>query len=181
MTSIVTAPARHLPSTVDPRVRDSIIRALYDVLVVVEHPPGSNRGPAIDAYNIRAGAPVGSYWCASAAGAYRLDAGLEMPAGYASCENIRQWAIKTGRWSKTPDYGAFVLYGHDVAHHIGMVVGLDILRSVEGNTTIEGAAYGSSRNGVAVSGKEITASDPVLGYCLPFPIVGAHVSIPGSA
>lgn len=30
---------------------------------VMEQPPGSNRGPQVDAYLIEAGAPVGSFWC----------------------------------------------------------------------------------------------------------------------
>jgi len=162
--------ARHLPKGLDARVRAVIVRALRDVAAVVEEPPGSNRGAIVDDYNRRAGVPVASFWCASAVGAWWRDAGLAVPTGYASCDNWLAWARKTGRFTQRPTLGAAVLYGKPTdANHIGLVVRVaPIVLSVEGNTTVEGAAADLTRNGTAVSLKVVNAADPVLGYVLPF-------------
>ena len=140
-------------------------RALADV-GICEVPQSSNRGPQIDAYNRRAGVPVGSYWCASAVGAWWADAGAEVPAGYASCDHWMSWARKTGRWSDRPAIGAAALYGvPGDAQHIGVVVRLDpVLLDVEGNTSLAGY----SRNGELV---ELKAVDHhrLLGFVHPEP------------
>ncbi len=147
---------------------DVVLRALADI-GVCEDPPGSNRGPQVDAYNQAAGAPIGSYWCASAVGRWWRDAGWAVPPGYASCDHWMQWAKDHGRFSAVPVVGAAVLYGvPGDARHIGLIVRVSpLVLSVEGNTTVEGANFGASRNGVAVSLKEVTKADPVLGYVHP--------------
>ena len=146
-----------------------IARARADLIAVVEIPLGSNRGLLIDQYNLRAHVPAGSYWCASAVGAWWEDAGLQTPPGRASCDQWMNWAKDTGRWSDKPTLGCAVLYGKPGdANHIGLVVRtLPLVLSIEGNTTIES---GFSRTGIAVAVKIVdTHTDPILGYCLPFP------------
>jgi hypothetical protein len=166
--------ARWLPASTDARVMRLIRRALADV-GLLEMPPGSNRSNVIDGYNQDAGVAAGSYWCASALGAWWRDAGLEVPPGYASCDNWLTWARRTGRLATAPGLGAAVLYGRPGdASHIGCVVRVTpLVLSVEGNTTVEGAEFSASRNGVAVSLKEVTSRDPVLGYVLPLPVSDA--------
>lgn len=151
-------------------------RALSDI-VVCETPRSSNRGGRIDEYNRRAGAPLGSYWCASAATAWVVDAGGDVPpTDRAVCETIMRWAIAQQLWFSTPVIGAFVLYGtpdghgswkvNDAghyAHHVGIVVRvLPYLVSFEGNT----AFSGFSVNGEAVLAKLIDTTR-VLGYAHP--------------
>jgi hypothetical protein len=123
---------------------------------------GPNRGPQVDDYNRRAHVEMGSFWCASWAGAMYEDAGAETPPGRASCDQWMRWGLETKRWSREAYYGATVLYGiPGDAHHIGIVTRLrPILCSVEGNTIV-GVAF--SRNGVAVDFKEV-ALRSVLGY-----------------
>lgn len=167
---MITLPnARHLPAATPPLIRALIARAIADVSAVVEEPLGSNRGAIIDEYNRRSGAPLGSYWCASAAGAWWVDCGLPVPAGYASCDNWMAWAKKTGRWSLGPALGALVLYGKPGdANHIGLISRVaPVVLSIEGNTTVEGGSAELSRNGTAVSQKVVNAADAVLGYVLP--------------
>lgn len=172
-------PARWLATATPPQVRGLIKRVLLDI-GICEMPPGSNRSGVIDAANIRAGVKVGSYWCASWLGGCWLDAGLPVPSGYASCDNWMNWAKQTGRWippEGKPPVGSAVLYGKpgdlygkpgDAQHIGGLVRVTPIMASVEGNTTVEGAAFASTRNGIAVSLKEVTSGDPVLGYVAPF-------------
>lgn len=173
--------AKRLPSTLDERIRRAIVRAAMDLVAVVEEPLGSNRGAMIDAYLRAAHVPEAvilagkGYWCAAAVGQWWEDAGLETPKGRASCDRWMEWAKKSGRWSATPALGAAVLYGvPGDARHIGLVARVEpLVISIEGNTTIES---GFSRNGIAVSDKLVTADDPVLGYCLPFPAAPATPS-----
>lgn len=157
---------RWLHPDTDVRVIDALLRA-RDSIGVCEEPPGSNRGPEVDGWNQRAGVPVGSYWCAAAAGAWWADAGLEVPSGYASCDRWMAWAKERGRFYQAPIPGALVLYGvPGDARHIGLVIRVSpLVLSIEGNTTIEGK--GDERNGTAVALKLVTATDPVLGYVHP--------------
>jgi len=157
---------RWLPASFDVRVVQAILNA-RDSIGVSEEPPGSNRGPEIDAWNARAGVAAGSYWCASAAGAWWHDAGLTLPKGYYNCDNWMIWAKQVGRWRTQPEPGAMVLYGVlGDARHIGLIIRVDAqVLSIEGNTTVEGK--GDERNGTAVALKRVTATDPVLGYVAP--------------
>lgn len=166
---------QRLPVGTDDRVRLVIARAMLDLVAVLEEPLGSNRGWMIDEYLQRSGLDQAAitagkgYWCAAAVGAWYEDAGLVPPKGRASCDRWMEWAKATGRWSTTPVLGAAVLYGKPGdAQHIGLVVRLQpLVLSIEGNTTIES---GFSRNGIAVAVKVVDPkTDPILGYCLPFP------------
>lgn len=157
-------PARWLPDSTPPLERAIVLRALSDI-GICENPPGSNRSGVIDEYNRRAGAPLGSYWCASAMGVWIEDAGGQTPAGRASCDNWYAWAKTNGLWTLTPRPGYGVLYGvGDDAQHCGVVVRITpLLLSVEGNTSLGGQF---SRNGVAVDLKEVNQPRR-LGYIIP--------------
>ena len=62
-----------------PSLHAAIIRrALLDI-GLCEIPPGSNRSARIDSYNTATGAPIGSYWCASALAAWWREAGAATP------------------------------------------------------------------------------------------------------
>lgn len=160
--------ARWLSRDTPALARAIVQRALTDV-GVVEMPPGSNRSGVIDEYNLRAGVPPGSYWCASAVGAWWKDCGAEVPPGYASCDAWLRWR---GGLSPVPTPGAAVLYGRPGdATHIGVVVRVTpVLLSVEGNTTLGGEF---NRNGIAVDLKPV-ATGRVLGYVHPIPVGGTR-------
>lgn len=153
-------------------------RALQDILIC-EKPKGSNRGGRIDTYNTRAGAPLASYWCASAATAWYVDAGADVPpSGRASCQTLMEWAHKNGIWFSEPVIGAMVLYGTPdgsggwkknaaghYAHHVGLVLRTDpYICSFEGNT----AFSGFSSNGEAMLAKLVDTTR-VIGYVHPRP------------
>lgn len=176
----VTPPCPWLTADVD-SVTAVVIHEAHASLAVTEHPLGSNRGPQIDAWNRSAGVPLASYWCAAWAGWVWKQAGLTMPAGYASCDRIMQWAKETKHWTPhVPSLGAFVLYGKPGdATHIGIVIQLDPLISAEGNTTVEGSQF--ERNGTAVALKLITPKDPVLGYCHIHPIAADNAAVRAAA
>lgn len=148
-------------------VRPLIQRALKDIGLLELSP---NRSPRIDSYNLAAGVPVGSYWCASAAGAWLRECGFPVPQGYASCDNWMAWGKATKRWSASPSLGALVLYGvPGDARHIGLVVRLTpAILSVEGNTTVEGSQF--EPNGTAVALKKVGRPDSTLGYVVLLPV-----------
>ena len=158
--------ARWLPADASPIGRFIVERALKDI-GIVEEPPGKNRGREIDAYNLAAKVPVGSFWCASAVAAWWRDVGLEVPAYPAGCDEWMKWAKATGRWSAQPAIGAAVVYGKPTdANHIGVIIRIEpVLLSLEGNTTI-GV---HDRNGIAVALKRPDLAR-VLGYVHPRPL-----------
>lgn len=141
-------------------------RAFLDI-GILEIPPGSNRSGRIDEYNLAAGVPVGSFWCASAVAAWFREAGAKVPISAASCDAWMNWAKAQGTWKDSPAIGRAVVYGTHApldAHHIGVVVRISpILCSVEGNTTLGGEF---NRNGVATDFKTV-AKNRVLGYIEP--------------
>lgn len=166
-----------------PTINQHICLRAAEDLAVCEEPPSSNRGPEIDVWNKRAGAPAGSYWCASWATAVWEDCGADLPAaGRASCDNIVAWAKKQGLWIKNDTLnrepkvfpGSLVVYtnGNKLpgtkdeldANHIGIVIRtVPYLMSLEGNASIGGAF---SNNGEAVVLRRV---DPrrVYGYVSP--------------
>jgi hypothetical protein len=173
---------RHLKEDV-PKLNVLIcIRAAQD-LAVCEEPPSSNRGPDIDAWNARAQAPKGSFWCASWATAVWEDCVVDLPPkGRASCDNLVRWAKQEGLWVKNDTVtrfpqvlpGSMVVYtngdklpGHPDeldAVHVGIVVRVTpYLMSMEGNASIGGAF---SNNGEAVVLRRV---DPrrVYGFISP--------------
>lgn len=155
--------ARWLPTTTDPLHRAIVERAITDI-GICESPPGSNRSGVIDGYNTAAGAPVGSYWCASAVAAWWRDSGAMLPPQPASCDSWLTWSKSTKRFASTPAPAYAVLYGvPGDAQHIGVVIRTTpLLLAIEGNTSLGGF----SRNGVAVDLKEVPLAR-VLGYVRP--------------
>ena len=148
-------------------------------LGVCEMPPSSNRGGRIDAFNTRAGAPLGSYWCMSAATAWWVDAGCDVPpVPRGACEDVMRWAIAQGLWHATPVIGAMAIYGSPdgnggwlrdadgrTAHHVGLVVRLTpYTLSIEGNASWAGF----STNGEAVCLRRCNTAR-VIGYAHPRP------------
>lgn len=135
-------------------------RAALDI-GICEDPPGSNRGIRIDEYNTLAGVPKGSYWCASAAGAWYKESGAKTPNGYASCDSWLYYCKKNSLFISEPVIGGIVLYGIiGDAQHIGVVVRLyPYLMTIEANTTLDGY----SRNGEVVTIKA-PKKDKIIAY-----------------
>jgi hypothetical protein len=154
-----------LPDDLSQLQKAIVYRAFADA-GICEMPPSSNRGGRIDEYNRRAGAPLGSYWCASWATAVWEDCGAALPkADRASTNALMQWAKKEGLWHSTPVVGAMVIYGaNGHAEHVGIIIRTDPMeRSLEGNA---GVAGGVTRNGEGVEMK-VVAKSRVLGYVYP--------------
>ena len=156
-----------------------VFNALYFALThvgVCEVPPGSNRGPEIDAWCQEFRSPLGSYWCAIAVGKARKAGGLWIPSEcVGACNEWVCQATKDGLTTMTPIPGAAVVYGNGThveggpydgqldAVHIGIVLRVEpVVLSIEGNTTIEG----ESRNGWIQTLKEVDRAH-VLTYVLP--------------
>lgn len=140
-------------------VRTAVVAALYDV---GEHeiPASSNSGKWVDWVNERTGSPKGSYWCANAVALWWTSAQWPLPPVPASCQSWYDWAQTTGRWFLSPALGDCILYGADkLAHHAGIVMCIDPLLTIEGNTTLDGY----SRNGELVTLKAPNTVR-VLGY-----------------
>jgi hypothetical protein len=171
--------ARWLPDALDLRHMDSecraalaVERALRDAFLM-EAPVGSNRSASIDSYNRRAGAPLGSPYCASAATAWWEDVGLEVPAhGRASCDLLYRWSLTSRRFHHLPVVGALILYGtgkrDNPSDHVGIVIRLTpLLLSFEANTSMDGRF---NREGFAFDRKIVERTDSrVLGFVHPAP------------
>jgi hypothetical protein len=187
--------ARWAKYGVQARAKLAVQRALCDFLVM-EAPPGSNRGASIDDYNVAAGAPVpddptakGPPYCASALTRWYRDAGLETPpmdpAWWAqhkrkdgtplpylppsSCDAWRLWGLLTDRFLTSPVVGAAVLYGEETdATHIGIVARVTpLLVTFEANTSADGKF---NREGFCFDRKFIDRHDSrVIGFISPFP------------
>lgn len=164
-----------LAAQVSPAVRAAVDFALLNI-GVCEEPPGSNRGPEIDAWAKEFGSPAGSYWCALSVGKARKTGGLWLPThGVGSCDEWYLQAEKAGRLLRDPEIGAAVLYtngkvitegrykGRKDAVHIGLILRVKpVLQSIEGNTTL--GKY--DRNGYTQTHKEVDRAR-VLGYVAP--------------
>jgi len=162
-----------------PRVSDNVRRALDFALTnigVSEEPPGSNRGPEIDAWTRELGSPLGSFWCAIAVAKARKEGGLWIPHMMAGTCN--EWVYEAegiGLLLENPVPGAAVVYTNHVriaggrydgqlqAVHVGLVLRDEpVLMSIEGNTTLGRF----DRNGYVQTLKEVDRSR-VLCYIAP--------------
>lgn len=142
-----------MPASMIPTVSDKVRRALDFALTnigVCEDPPGSNRGPEIDAWTREIGSPLGSYWCAIAVAKARKEGGLWIPHFMAGACN--EWVYEAKRFGLVidePVAGAAVVYtnhtrilagryvGQLDAIHIGLVLRVTpVLMAIEGNTTL---------------------------------------------
>ena len=160
---------------VSPGVQKALDFALANI-GVCEVPPGSNRGPEIDAWCREFGSPLGSYWCALAVAKARKAGGLWIPSQeVGACNEWLFEASRAGLTSGAPQPGSAVLYGNGAlvsdgsykgqldAVHIGLVLRVSpALLAIEGNTTLNG----ESRNGWIQTLKAVDRSR-VLTYILP--------------
>jgi hypothetical protein len=159
-----------LPSATDARVA-AVVRHAIARVGVCEMPLGSNRSTLIDEWARRAGAELGSFWCANFATEMWRAAGLST-AGKGkdpSCDLLMQWAKDTKRWSDKPGLGAITFYGPTPtdATHVAINVRLSPAILVVGGNERWGAL--ASRNGVAVQLRAEQRTD-ILGYAHPFPV-----------
>lgn len=117
----------------------------------VRETEGPNRGHYVDAMNEFARAPLGSSWCASFVSfllwtIFKRSPGLPITA---SCEELRQAALSAGMISPIPVAGGLYLRidpATGLAHHVGIVTGVNPLTGIAGNTSPDG----TSTNGVGV-------------------------------
>lgn len=138
-------------------------RAAQDI-GVCEDPPGTNRGVQIDEYNLAGGSPLGSFWCANAAGYWYRHEGAIVPPAYGNCDKWYEFGTKWNFLHSEPIIGAVALYGKDATDitHVGIVIRTyPYVMVVEGNTTLEGF----SRNGEVVTMKKIRSN--VVAYYYP--------------
>lgn len=124
---------------------DALERALRKV-GAHETPPGSNRGPLIDVWNMDANGLVGEPWCMSFVHGMYLAEGKHL-GGWAGVQNFLQWATLHGYPVTRPFRGDIVCFdwnGDRWYDHVGIVdrvlaVGPGgrppyVIRTVEGNT-----------------------------------------------
>lgn len=137
-------------------------RAAQDI-GVCEDPPGSNRGKQIDEYNLFAGSPLGSFWCATASGLWYRVSGARVPPAYGNCDKWLEYGKKWDCLHNEPAIGSLALYGTEVdIIHVGVIVRTyPYTLAIEGNTTLEGF----SRNGEVVTLKKPGAN--VIKYFYP--------------
>lgn len=130
---------------------------------VKEKPPGSNRGPLIDRWNLAACGMTGVFWCCSFVHGMFLEAGKNLPGG-ASVLNVRVWAQSVGDIVKRPRRGDLACFefnegAWDYGDHIGFVERTLALRwsggkftgwiqTIEGNTQSGQAGEQSDGGGV---------------------------------
>lgn len=133
-----------------------VLAAATTQLGVTEDPPGSNDGPALDAYRSAvAGSQPGQPWCAEFASWAAAQAGEpigDLGQGLNSVAGITDWASRTGRLlpaSATPAPGDLILYGD---RHVGIVESVNPDGSL---TTVEGN-YGNAVQQVHRSPSEAT-------------------------
>lgn len=126
----------------------AVLDAAIACLGVQEAPPGSNRGPWIDASLRAVGAPVGSAWCAAAASAWLREAARAtgLPAPVRGSPGARALlgqfqaagrALPPNRWREVyPGCLAFWPRGTGWQGHVGVVEEVlrdGVLRTVEAN------------------------------------------------
>lgn len=149
-----------------------VVRAFRD-LGIEEAPWGSNRGIRIDSLTRRSGLNPPQWWCALWVGGVYADCGALIPRNYPG----------TDYWLPFIDQrvepGAAILYGlrrrgpvmpNMDAHHIGIVVRVKPLETIEGNRSWAGTA---SNNGVAVDIGPVQRRD-ILGYFHPVAAKGTE-------
>jgi hypothetical protein len=142
-------------------------------LGVRELPAGSNRAPAIRRYETAtAGAAFGAPWCAYFVSYVAREAGVPIGPGgrgIGSAAGIRAWALRTGRWTRTPGPGRLIVF----PQHVGVVerAGGGQVTIIEGNwsnkvgrrTLSAGAALGYVTVDTAASWTARRLPSPVAG------------------
>lgn len=163
--------ARWLPQGYPTMQRLIVVRALADV-GVSETPLGSNRSPVIDEYAEAFGSPLGSSWCALAAGMWFVFAGALVPEHDVGA--VASWyAMGQARGTLTKDVqaGYAVLYdlnGDGKPDHMGIVAAHEpLVLTIEGNTTYKRQS-GNDRNGEGCTLGDVDA-EHVMDYLIPEP------------
>lgn len=133
------------PADINP-TRLAIVQWVLARVGVYEMPPGSNRSGLINQWNVNAGAPLGSAWCAAFARAAWSENGVD-PLGDAACEHWHVQAHLKGRLVSTPAVGDVALFDFGTqqgyADHCGIVVRTDpTVLTGEGNTNESGGREG---------------------------------------
>lgn len=154
-----------LPDTIDSRVVFALRTACMSV---GEHevPFGSNRGVWIDTIVAQAGSPPGSPWCGCAVRAWWRAGPLLVPDGAGEADAWRRFGQAHGMWSPLPAIGSVVCYSGDgvIVHHVGLVISVDPLLTIEGNTALDGY----SNDGEIVTLKyDPPHASKILGYVSP--------------
>src|SRR5450759_1043677 len=172
----MTAFATSVPTIAAPTAVAAAIDYALRHVGVCEEPPGSNRGPEIDAWAKEFGSPPGSYWCALSVGKARKVGGLWIPShDVGSCNEWVLQATRAGLITKEPEPGAAVVYtngnkitggrydGQLDAVHIGLVLRVrPVLLAIEGKPVL--GAF--DRNGFVQALKEV---DPKRVLCFIAP------------
>lgn len=118
--------------------------------IKVREEGGTNRGPMVDDFNVMAGAPLGSPWCASSLTWCFRKSGVprsELPVLAASVAGWRSWARDHGRLIPKPVSRGIGLYVDPDTNrgHIWMVARVvgPLMFTLEGNTNVAGSREGT--------------------------------------
>lgn len=126
-------------------------------------PPGSRRGPWIDAFCLLAREDVGRPWSAAFVTACEIFAGKDYYSTHygegvrypASVMSWVEWAKASGRWSRTPRRGRLFAQVKPGECHLGFVskvYGDGTFVTIEGDTDADGAVGRRERRVESVSG-----------------------------
>jgi hypothetical protein len=152
------------------------VEYLHSQVGVTESPPGSNRGPKIDAWNRAVGTAPGpdAYWCGALQNAGLVAAGFANNHRLAYCPYIEADArggIGGWRWygpDATPQVGWLALFTEKgIAGHVeGVVEAGHPLRTIGGNTS---KGDGSPNNGGVVAYHDFSEYHglPLRGFAAP--------------
>lgn len=145
-----------------PTVEEFITALRYEV-GTVEHPDGSNCQP----YSHELNRPCES-WCADFLVAMSRRMGLVLPGESAYTPNLEKAYADAGRYSQTPELGAFPFYDFpDSVHriqHVGCVTSItsSYIFDIEGNTSPSDA--GSQAHGGGVWERKRPRNNSIRGY-----------------
>jgi hypothetical protein len=117
-----------------------------------EQPPGSNRGPLIDRWNMGAGVPLGSAWCMSFQHAMFRLCGVKL-GGWASVGNFEAWAFKHAYEVRRPRRGDLICFEWELdswPDHVGIAERVLALRW-KGVRFVGWVRYIAGNDGNAVS------------------------------
>ena len=128
-----------------PLARICAVNRAHAFVGVKEEPPGSNRGPLIDEWNLEANGVLGEPWCMSFQHAMFKECGVTL-GGWAGVENFLEWSLVHGYSVSRPFRGDLVCFDWNADRwydHVGIVdrvlaVGPGgrppyVIRTVEGN------------------------------------------------
>lgn len=142
-----------------------------------ESPAGSNRGKRVDEWERRCGV-IAAAWCGCFINAVLVAGGFPDQAWLRYCPWIEGRA-KSGEggwtWHSIAEVGDLVLYGADLAHHVGFVTKVEFnandSETIEGNTTASPGSGDESNGGIVAVRHRHTdgslAALPIRGFARP--------------